>query len=189
MMTEEEKIFFKDEFSISLSTRKNYEWSEVDQRANRTVCAIRSPNHSVCATMNVKSLSFFEMSNKLYNSEDYAEFLSKLFEHFVNLGIEGAYLVMDSMRFHKTEERQNLIASHGHHAVFLLSCTPLLNPIENAFNQWKSIIKQRFAKNVERLHEYNDLACNQIKQSDCNNYFRHKEFYLSERSNKEPFLN
>lgn len=189
MMIDKGKMFFIDEFGISLSTRRNHGWSEVGHRANQTVRAIRSPNHSVCAAMNVNSMFFFEMSDKPYNSEDYAEFLNKLFEHFANLGIEGAYLIMDNVRFHKTEEVQNLIASHGHHAVFLPPYSPFFNPIENAFNQWKAIIKQRFAKNVDELRESVDFACNQIKQSDCNNYFRHMESYLSKCLNKEPILN
>lgn len=64
------------------------------------------------------------MSDKSYDSQDYAEFLNKLSEHFVNRRIEGVYLIMDNVLFYKTEEVQDLIASHGHHAVLFLLTHP-----------------------------------------------------------------
>jgi transposase len=85
--------------------------------------------------------------------EDFAEFLNKLFEHLSLNGISGAYIIMDNVRFHKTELVVNLIRSYGHKAVFLLPYSLFLNPIENLFNQWKNLIKRSEPQNEDQLYE------------------------------------
>ncbi|XP_074604139.1 uncharacterized protein LOC141857547 [Brevipalpus obovatus] len=139
--------------------------------------------------MGIDSMFFFEMSNRPYNSEEYASFLGKLFDHFDNHGIEGAYLIMDNVRFHRTDEVVRLIRSRGHNAVFLPPYSPFLNPIENAFNQWKAFIKRANAKTEAELRLAAENACDNIKQTDCNNYFRHMESYLARCLSKEIILN
>jgi transposase len=77
----------------------------------------------------------------------------KLFEHLSLNGISGAYIIMDNVRFHKTELVVNLIRSYGHKAVFLLPYSLFLNPIENLFNQWKNLIKRSEPQNEDQLYE------------------------------------
>jgi hypothetical protein len=59
--------------------------------------------------MNHEALYFFEIQNKTYNSEDYSEFLNKFSQRLASDGISGAYIVMGSVRFDKTEFIANLI--------------------------------------------------------------------------------
>jgi hypothetical protein len=119
MMVEREKIFFLDETGIQIFSRATYGRSAEGIRAINRVKTIRSRNYSIATAMNNESLFLFEIQDKPYNSEDFAKFLNKLFEHLSLNEISGAYIIMDNVRFHKTELVINLIRSHGHKAVFL----------------------------------------------------------------------
>jgi len=95
----------------------------------------------------------FEIQDKAFNSEDCVSFLNKLFEHLRQDGIQGAHIIMDNVRFHKTDIVVNLIRSHGHNPIFLPLYSPFLNPIENMFNQWKSMIRRSQPVNEDQLYQ------------------------------------
>ena len=113
VMSEREKIFFLDEFGISLSYRRGFGRSEIGSRANCQVRCIRSKNYSVSAAINSESLYFFEMSSNPYNAEDYGIFLNKFFDYLRRDSIVGAVLIMDNVRFHKTLDVQQLMMQMG----------------------------------------------------------------------------
>jgi transposase len=135
--------------------------------------------------MNSKSFFLFEIQDKPYNSEDFAEFLNKLIHHLSLNGISGAYLIMDNVGFHKTDLVVNLIESHGHKATFLPPYSPFLNPIENLFNQWKNYIKRSEPQNEDQLYESVHNASKKITQENCAIYYKNMESYLSRCLNKE----
>jgi transposase len=139
--------------------------------------------------MNHESLFLFKIQDKAHNSEDYAEFLNKLIEYLNCEGIEGAYLIMDNVRFHKTELVRNLIQSHGHNAVFLPPYSPFLNPIENMFNQWKSLIKRSEPKTVDQLYELVHNTSQLITQQNCADYVENMERYIIRCLNREEIEN
>jgi transposase len=185
MMVEREKIFFLDETGIQIFSRASYGRSPRGVRATKRVAQLRTRNYSIASVMNQESLYFFEIQNKAYNSEDYSEFLNKFLQHLANDGISGAYLVMDNVRFHKTELITNLIQSHGHRAVFLPPYSPFLNPIENLFNQWKNFIKRGEPQNENQLYELVNNSSELITSIHCMNYYKHMESYLHKCLNKE----
>jgi len=184
MMTERKKIFL-DETGIQIFSRASYGRAPKGLRATKRVAQLRTRNHSIASVMNQESLYFFEIQNKAYNSEDYSEFLNKFLEHLAIDGITGAYLVMDNVRFHKTELITNLIQSHGHRAVFLPPYSPFLNPIENLFNQWKNFIKRGQLQNENKLYELVNNSSEQITSIRCMNYYKHMESYLYKCLNRE----
>jgi transposase len=136
--------------------------------------------------MNHESLFFFEIQDKAYNAEDYGLFLNKLIEHLRLNNIEGAYLIMDNVRFHKTELIVNLIQSHGHHAVFLPPYSPFLNPIENLFNQWKSMIRRCQPNNEDQLYQSVHSTSELISSQNCSNYYKNMEKYIFASLNGIP---
>ena len=141
MMIEKQKMFFIDECGIQIWSRRSSGRAVKGLNAFKRVKAIRSMNYSVCAAMNEKSLFFFEIQDMPYNSEHYFGFLAQLFNHLNLNGITGAYLVMDNVPFHHTQEVKNLIEAHNHNVVFLPPYSPFLNPIEEVFSKWKTNIR------------------------------------------------
>jgi transposase len=93
-------------------------------------------------------------------------------------GITGAYLIMDKVKFHKTEFVGNLIESHGHHAVFLPPYSPFLNPIEELFSQWKGIVRRSEPNSEDELYIKVHNSSELITPENCANYFKHMERYI-----------
>ena len=50
----------------------------------------------------------------------------------------NAILVMDNVPFHHSQSVCTFVERAGHQIKFLPPYSPFLNPIENAFNQWKT---------------------------------------------------
>ncbi len=189
LMPEREKMFFLDETGVQIFSRSSYGRSPKGTRATKNVRQLRSRNYSIAIAMNHESLFFFEIQDKAYNAEDYGLFLNKLIEHLRLNNIEGAYLIMDNVRFHKTELIVNLIQSHGHHAVFLPPYSPFLNPIENLFNQWKSMIRRCQPNNEDQLHQSVHSTSELISSQNCSNYYKNMEKYIFPSLNREIIEN
>ena len=185
MMINKNKVFFVDETGVQVHSRRRYGRSPVGDKVHKTVAAIRGRNYSVCAVMREDSLYMFEIQDKAYNSEDFTSFLAKLFVYLINDGITGALLVMDNVRFHKTDEVLNLIQSHGHNAVFLPPYSPFLNPIEEVFNQWKGLVKAKECSTEDELYDAVHNTSDEITAQNCLNYVKHMESYLYKFLNKE----
>ena len=127
--------------------------------------------------MNCKSLFFFEVKDTPYNGEDFHVFLEQLFTYFDSNQIESAYVVMDNVNFHKTERVRELFSSKSHQ-VFLPPYSPMLNPIENLFSQWKNSIKRTECHNENELYAAISDSSAYISEQDCANYFRNMEKYI-----------
>ena len=93
--------------------------------------------------------------------------------HLHNDNIQGAFFVIDNVRFHTNEEVVNLIRSHEHFEVFLSAHSPFLNPIEELFNQWKHIIKRTQPTNEDELYAAIHNASEQITADNCLHYVQH----------------
>jgi transposase len=170
---------------IQIFSRNSYGRSPKGTRATKNVASIRSRNYSIATAMNHESLYMFEIQDQAYNSEDYVSFLSKLFEHLRLDGVEGAHIIMDNVRFHKTDSVVNLIRAHGHNPIFLPPYSPFLNPIENMFNQWKSMIRRSEPVNEDQLYQSVHSTSERISSLNCSNYFKNMEKYLFPCLNRE----
>jgi len=189
MMIYKEKMFFLDETEIQIWSRVTYGRSAEGTRAVKRVKSIRSRNYSIATAMNMDSLFIFEIQDKPYNSEDFAYYLNKLIHHLTLNDIDGAYLIMDNIRFHKTELVIDLIQSYGHNPVFLPPYSPFLNPIENLFNQWKNLVKRSELKSEDQLYDAVHYASDNITSENCSDYFKNMETYLSRCLNRETIDN
>lgn len=189
IMVHREKIYFIDEFGIQVNSRRSYGRSQKNIRANKVKAQLRGRNYSIAAAMCINSLYLFTIQDRPYNVEHFGEFLTSLINHLAEDNIQSAYFVMDNVRFHRTDEIQQLIRAHGHVPVFLPSYSPFLNPIEELFNQWKTIIKRRQPTNEEQLYVEIHNASESVTQVNCQNYIRHMETYLGDCLNRNEILN
>lgn len=189
IMVQREKLFFIDEFGIQVNSRRAYGRSPKNTRANKVKAQLRGRNYSIAAAMCINSLYLFTIQDRPYNAEHFGEFLTSLIDHLAADHIQGAYFVMDNVGFHRTDEIQQLIRAHGHVPVFLPPYSPFLNPIEELFNQWKTIIKRSQPTDEEQLYVQIHNASEAITQEHCQNYVRHMETYLGDCLNRNEILN
>ena len=102
-------LVFIDEMGVQIWSRASVGRAVRGQRANKTVKRIGSKNYSICAAMTSDSLFFFEINDRPYNTEHYMEFISQLCDHLEANQMTYIYLVMDNVRFHRTQEVKDLI--------------------------------------------------------------------------------
>ncbi|XP_074596385.1 uncharacterized protein LOC141851541 [Brevipalpus obovatus] len=184
-----ESIIFIDETGVAVHSRSNYGRAPRGQRANLEVRAIRGANFSVCAAMSYNGLIHYEARDTAYNSFCFTEFLKSLVEKLEEKSITKAYLVMDNVRFHHTEEVQSLIASTNHEIVFLPPYSPFINPIENLFNQLKFYVKRLKPSCPDEVYNSLSLASEVITENDCQNYYRHMMTYIPKCIDSVPIEN
>lgn len=189
IMINREKLFFIDEFGIQVNSRRSYGRSQKNNRANKVKAQLRGRNYSIAAAMCINSLYLFTIQDRPYNAAHFAEFLTSLIDHLAEDHIQGAYFVMDNVGFHKADEIQQLIRAHGHESVFLPPYSPFLNPIEELFNQWKTIIRRSQPTDEDQLYAQIHNASEDITQEHCQNYIRHMETYLGDCLNRTEILN
>ena len=132
------------------------------------------------------SLYFFEVKDRADNTDHYLGFLEQLFEYLRIDGITGAHIVIDSLRFDRTQEIISLIEAQGHNAVFLPPYSPFLDPTEELFHQWMSFVRRKEPQTEEELYEAIQNSSIDITTEECLNYVRHSQSYLIKCLNREP---
>ena len=121
---------------------------------------------------------YFEISETPYNQEKYGQFLTNMLSTLSREQVQQAVVVMDNVPFHKSAAIRQLIAQHGHRCEYLPPYSPFLNPIENLFSQWKSMVRRRNCQNEEDLREAIRSASEEITEEHCRNMFRNMERYI-----------
>jgi transposase len=150
---ENKTFLFIDEMGVQIWSRVSGGRALKGDRASKIVKRIRSRNYSICAAMASDSLYFFEIQDCAYNTEHFKQFISQLCDHLAADEITDAYLVMDNVRFHKTQEVRDLIEERGHNVLYLPPYSPFLDPIENLFSQWKGIVKREEPNDENELYD------------------------------------
>ena len=116
------------------------------------------------------------------------DFIRQLCDYFDTNEMTDVYLVMDNVRFHKTQVR-DLIEERGHHPLYLPPYSPFLDPIENLFSQWKGMIRRREPNNETELYAAVHSTSEQITAEHCLNYVRNMEKYISKSLTREVIFN
>lgn len=178
MVTHPERLFFLDETGIQIFSRVSRGRAPAGIHARKEVRQVRSQNVSICACMTNEEIVFFDKLDKAYNSEKFTDFLTRFIQVLLDRGTNHAFIVMDNVPFHKTEEVRILLAALGHEAIFLPPYSPFLNPIENLFNQWKQKIKRRQPSSKEELNVAINESVQEISRENCSNYFRNMQTYI-----------
>jgi transposase len=78
--------------------------------------------------------------------------------------------MLDNAQIHTRPNVRNIIADSGNEVVYTLSYSPILNPIEQIFNQLKHYIKVERTMNLRKLKENVKRALEKVKRFHYQNY-------------------
>ena len=134
--------------------RRFFGRSAVGTRANLNVKSVRSKNITFIAAISSERVWSTKVHDGSVNEHIFSEYLIQLFCDLQYSGISKALLIMDNVRFHKTERILNLVAETNHSLLFLPPYSPFLNPIEELFNQIKILVRkenQKIRRNCWKL--------------------------------------
>lgn len=172
------KFIFIDEVGFNISMRQNYGRSMIGTRAIKIVPGLRNKNFSVCCAISKETILDFKIQKMAYNTEYFTDFIYQLIEKLRSLNIENAVLVLDNVPFHKSASIKTLIELNGHKILFLPPYSPFLNPIENFFSQWKSLIRRQNIANEDQLLQLLPETISEISNANCRSYFSHMLSFL-----------
>ena len=184
----EDHIFFIDEVGFNVSMRYKKGRSLVNTPAVQIVPGLKSRNISVCCAMTRNGITFFNRQTKAFQSLTFGNFVDDLFIKIKELNIIKAVVVMDNVPFHKHQSIKAKFAQSGHILLFLPPYSPFLNPIENMFAKWKTLIRGSKPTSEQHLFELIDSCSHEISSENCSGFFRNVFTFLPKCLNKEEIV-
>lgn len=184
----EEEMIFIDEvgFNVTLRTTRR---SLVGTPATQIVPSIRSRNISVICALNIYGIVHYTYSHRAINKDLFIEFINELKNKLTEKNIIKSVMIMDNVRFHKSDDVQNCINDGIHRVLYLPPYSPFLNPIENMFSKWKEIIKRGNPRNENELFNLIQNGAQLVSSNDCVSYIRHMWTYVPRCLNGEIINN
>jgi transposase len=82
-------------------------------------------------------------------------------------------VIMDNLSAHEGERVRELIEQQGCKLLYLASCSPDFNPIEEAFSEIKAFIRKAEARSHEALIEAMGAAIWAVTARDARGFFEH----------------
>jgi transposase len=99
---------------------------------------------------------------------------------------EGQVVVMDNLSAHKGERVRELIEDRGCDLLYLPSCSPDPNPIEEAFSKIENIVRKEAARTPEALVEAIALEISALTLEDAAGRFAHCGHYPQDQYSSTP---
>lgn len=187
ILLDESKVIFFDEFGVNCSMRKSHGRSEKGITPEKVVRSIRSKNFSISAVMTKAAILYYKKINGSFNGERYEQFLRDFCETLRNENMNIYTFIMDNCSIHKVFGVQGVVEEYGHVLMFLPPYSPQLNPIEELFSKWKSVVRSANSTNAMELDNAVEKGCRAIISEDCSAFFSHMRKYVLQAIRKEPF--
>jgi transposase len=91
----------------------------------------------------------------------------------------GDIVVLDNLSSHKSKRARKALKAAGAHLFFLPPYSPDLNPIEQVFAKFKTLIRKTEARTVDELWKAAGRALKAFTSEECCNYLRNSGYASS----------
>jgi hypothetical protein len=183
----QDRIVFVDETGLQVSMRMRQGRSKRGTSAQIKVKATREKTYSAAAALMKSGMVLYEVQGTPYNGLAFLAFMNTLMDKLNAEGKTGCYLVMDNVAFHRMVIIREAVEQKGHYLRFLPPYTPMLNPIEEAFHQWKHHVKLARCSTRDELEVAVTAAFAQITPANCEGYWRHMLSFLPDAMQGNEF--
>ena len=165
------RIVFVDESGFNASMTRLRARAPRGKRAYGKVPRNRGKNTTLIAAITLEGAMGTSMT--VEGATDALAFAAYV-EHFLAPWLQkGQVVVLDGLGAHRTEKVRGLIEARGADLVFLLSYSPNLNPIEEAFSKIKALVRKVGARVREALVEAIGRALAAVTTEDAAGWFVH----------------
>lgn len=165
-----DKLIFIDEAGCNTSMTRRYGRSPRGKRVRFYRPANRGPNISFIGAIKEDDLVGMAAYEGAINVRRFLEFVIAVLLPALRI---GDVVVMDNLRVHKHPAIRALIESRGARLLFLPPYTPELNPIEEFWSKFKSLLRDMAARTVPALVNAAGHVLKFFRQSDFQGWFRH----------------
>ena len=159
-----------DETGITRDTVNCYGYDHTSKRLHMNVdIHMFNQKRTIISAISNKKIIHHVNINKSANADVFYDFLKPVCEQHT-----GKYFLMDNVQFHKSNKIKNLIDESGNNLLFIPPYSPMFNPIEEVFGQFKSYIRGSIFEILKRAnideHIYNFFTNIKI---NLQNYYNH----------------
>lgn len=146
----EEKLVFLDEMGVNLAMTPTMARSPVGDRVVCTVPTMRAANVSVAAAVRRDEVIGWCPHDGAVNGPRFITFV----EHHVAPKLRrGDVVVMDNVKFHKTDAVKEIIERAGASVMYIPAYHPEFNAIEEAFSVVKSSVRRLEPRTIVELFD------------------------------------
>jgi transposase len=164
-----EKLVFIDETGASTKMARMYGRAP---RGERCVAAIPHGHWKTTTFTGALRLTGMTAPMTLDGPMNGDAFLAYIEQVLVPTLKPGDVVVMDNLASHKPAAVRIAIETAGAELRYLPPYSPDLNPIENAFSKFKSLLRKAAARTVDELEAAIKNALPAFKPAECANYFK-----------------
>jgi transposase len=131
---------------------------------------------------------YYKKQDHAFNRQSSLGYIGEVLYRMRETGIKNAIFIMDNIPFHRVSEVKDAVEREGHVIKFLPRYSPFLNPIENMFSQWKTLVRAYAARDCEELLTCIDSTFLRITEENFASYYRHMLSFIQRCINKESIL-
>jgi len=183
-----ENLVFLDETGLNLNQTRNYGYSPKNVKAYVVAKGNRGKNISCMVAIKNSGIVAFEIKDGAFEGTSFIHFLNdKLLEHFQ--ANPHDILIMDNCRFHHRKDVLEFLNQNSILFRFLPPYSPQLNPIEEYFSHFKSVLQGIHPLPTDRGELKNRIS-NALRNEtiDCNGWFAHMRSYVEKALAKHDFV-
>jgi transposase len=169
-------LVFVDEMGTNISLSPLYGWSRKGERAHCSVPRNRGKNTTLLASMTMEGMGPSLAVEGATNGEVFEAYVERILVPTLR---KGQVVVMDNLSAHKRERVRELIEGRGCELLYLPSYSPDFNPIEEAFNKIKGILRKVEARSREALLEAIGVAISALSADDARGFFEHCGYHAA----------
>jgi len=134
-----ENLVFLDETGVNMHQSRNYGYSPINEKACKIVNANRGQNISCMVAIKKTGILGFKVIDGAFNGISFAEYIQTVLIPHFRLN-QNDLLIMDNCRFHHRRDVLDLFDENNINYRFLPPYSPQLNPIEEYFSHFKSVL-------------------------------------------------
>ena len=207
---------FEDETNFNIFCKRSFGRSRRGTRAQVRLPATKGPNLHCIGAISSTALLMCETHRGSLKVPDFSNYLSKLVDNILEQGLRKVVIILDNAPVHSQAELQlesklSSVASDSYDQIEILRLAPYsscLNPIENYWSKFKSMVKGEMrrrrveicddnaredgeslrGKRLRIMEEIANLTVSQTVSDDFSSYFNHLFFHLPRALNKDDML-
>jgi transposase len=161
---------FVDESSTNVALAPRYGWAPKGERARGKAPRNWGKNVTLISSITLEGMG---ASISIEGSSDTDSFSLYMRNVLVPRLKCGQIVLMDNLSVYKGKWVRELIEGKGCQLWLLPSCSPDLNPIEEAFSKVKTLLRKAKARTLEGLFEATAQALCAISADDARGFFDH----------------
>ena len=169
-----QRLVFVDEMAANTALYPLYAWSRRGERVRMKGPRNRGPNTTLLSSMSTEGMGPSLAVEGSINRDVFEAYVERVLAATLR---HGQIVVMDNLSAHKGKRVREIIEKRGCVLLYLPPYSPDFNPIEEAFEKVKGLLRKAGARSREALVEAMGAALAAVGAREARGFFEHCGYY------------